>query len=55
LLVLAAKNKYRVVEVPISHFSRTVGESKFGSSPFKLLRGFYDLLAVKLFLMHKNS
>lgn len=54
LLVLVASNNYRVIEVPINHFNRTVGKSKYPSSPLKLVWGFYDLLSVKIFLT-RNS
>lgn len=50
LLVLATESGYRVAEIPISHYSRTSGRSKYLSSPVKLIRGFRDLLLVKAFV-----
>lgn len=54
LLVLAEKKRYNVIEIPVRHYTRTVGRSKFASSPLKLLSGFYDLLSVKAFLARKT-
>jgi glycosyltransferase involved in cell wall biosynthesis len=45
-LVLAVKKGYKVIEVPIQHRPRIRSASKFSSSPFKLLRGFIDLIYV---------
>lgn len=47
--VLAAKLKYRVAEIPVSHRKRRFGASKFGLS--RSWRGVIDLLTV-LFLTH---
>ncbi len=55
LLVLAIKKGYHVVEVPIRHNPRKTGRSKFSSSPLKLIKGFADLLSVKMFVsQHKR-
>jgi glycosyltransferase involved in cell wall biosynthesis len=55
LLVLAIKKGYHVVEVPIRHNPRKKGQSKFSSSPLKLIKGFADLLSVKMFVsQHKR-
>ena len=51
LLILALKKGHSVTEVPIKHYTRTVGRSKFSSSPLKLLGGFYNMLSVKASLM----
>jgi glycosyltransferase involved in cell wall biosynthesis len=51
LLILAVKKGHSVTEVPIKHYTRTVGRSKFSSSPLKLFGGFYDMLSVKASLM----
>jgi len=51
LLILAVKKGHSVAEVPIRHYTRTVGRSKFSSSALKLLGGFYNMLSVKAFLM----
>jgi dolichol-phosphate mannosyltransferase len=51
LLILALKKGHSVTEVPIRHYTRTVGRSKFSSSPLKLLGGFYNMLSVKASLM----
>jgi len=55
LLVLAIKKGYHVVDIPIRHNSRKAGRSKFSSSPLKLIKGFSDLLSVKMFVsQHKR-
>jgi dolichol-phosphate mannosyltransferase len=51
LLILALKKGHSVTEVPVRHYARTVGRSKFSSSPLKLLGGFHNMLSVKAFLM----
>jgi glycosyltransferase involved in cell wall biosynthesis len=51
LLILALKKGHSATEVPIRHYTRTVGRSKFSSSSSKLLGGFYNMLSVKAFLM----
>ncbi len=51
VLILAVKKGHKVTEVPIRHYTRTAGRSKFSSSPQKLLGGFYNMLSVKAFLM----
>ena len=49
LLVLAAKEGYNVIEIPIRHYPRTHGRSKFSSSPLKLINGFHELLLITVF------
>jgi len=51
LLILTLKKGHSVTEVPIRHYMRTVGRSKFSSSPLKLFGGFYNILSVKVSLM----
>jgi len=51
VLILAVKKGHKVTEVPIRHYTRTAGQSKFSSPPQKLLGGFYNMLSVKAFLM----
>lgn len=48
LLILAIKKGYHVVDIPIRHNRRKTGQSKYSCSPLKLLKGFYDLLSVKM-------
>ena len=58
LLVLAIEKGYKVTEIPIRHYPRTAGRPKFPSSPLKLVKGFYDLLSVKVFTLkqiHEHS
>ncbi|MFQ6060165.1 MAG: glycosyltransferase family 2 protein [Thermoplasmata archaeon] len=47
LLVLADRSGFRVIEMPIHHRKRTMGESKY-FSPGRLLKGFYDMANVLL-------
>lgn len=47
LLVLTAERGYHIKEVPVNHYPRKYGSSKFAMSPLKLFRGFLDLLSVK--------
>jgi glycosyltransferase involved in cell wall biosynthesis len=51
LLLLAIKKGYHVVDIPIKHNPRKTGQSKYSSSPLKLLNGFFDLLSVKMFCL----
>lgn len=47
MLALAVKEGYTIIEISVRHHARTLGQSKFSSSPLKLLHGFRDLLSVR--------
>ncbi len=51
MLVLAEKKGYKVLERPVTHLKRIVGQSKY-TSPLKLFKGLCDIIAVAVYL-HK--
>ncbi len=51
--VLAHSLGYRVSEIPVLHRAREYGESKYGAERY--LRGFFDLLTVKLLTQYSRS
>lgn len=54
LLVLAVRHGHKVVEMPIQHRKRTMGESKY-SSPSRLFKGFYDMTNVLISTSKKRE
>ena len=51
--VLASSVGARVAEVPVTHYPRRRGKSKYGGA--RIVRGFLDLVALKLLLLYMTS
>ncbi len=52
LPVMAHHNGFRVTEIPVKHFERKHGKSKFGSARF--VRGAFDLLTITFLTKYKK-
>ena len=51
--VMANSKGFKITEIPVSHRARPYGKSKFGGERY--LRGFFDLLTIRLITYYINS